>query len=99
VPPGCFQRSVLIWHEQAGVVGLDHPFGERLVARFVQSPERDHHVGERFLVERGEVSECGQPGHGGVRRPAGDVVGEQGLKVNRYGTGLGLERVRQHLFA
>src|SRR5450755_1719929 len=99
VPSRCFQHAIRAQHERPGVIGFDEPFGERLVAHFVESPERDHDVGERFFTEGGEVSECCQPGHGGVRRPADDVVGEQGLQVNRCVTGLGPERVRQHLFA
>src|SRR5271165_1537205 len=99
VPTRCFQHAILAQHERPGVISVDEPFGECLVAHFVDSPERDHDVGERCLTEGGEVSECCQPGHGGVRRPADDVIGEQGLQVNRCGTGLGLERVRQHLFA
>src|SRR5450755_4246362 len=98
VPSRCFQHAILAQHEWPCVIGFDEPFGERLVAHLVESPERDHDVGERFLTEAGEVSECCQPGHGGVRRPADDVVGEQGLQINRRGTGLGLEHVRQYLF-
>ncbi len=32
--------------------------------------------------EGGEVSECCKSGQGNVRRPAGDIVGEQGLQIN-----------------
>src|SRR5208282_3298541 len=61
VPSGCFQHAISVEHERPGVIGFDEPFGERLVAHFVESPERDHDVGERFFTEGGEVSECCQP--------------------------------------
>src|ERR1035441_5956174 len=54
-------RPILAKHACPSVIGFDEPFGVRLVAHFVESPERDHDVGERFFTEGGEVSECCQP--------------------------------------
>src|SRR5512135_2976861 len=59
----CFQHAALAEHQWPRVVGVDEPFGKRLVAHLVQAPERDHDVGERFFTEGGQVSECCQPGH------------------------------------
>src|ERR1039458_10490727 len=61
VPSRCFQHGILAKHEWPGVIGFDEPFGECLVAHFVESPERDPDVGERFFTEGGEVSERCQP--------------------------------------
>src|ERR1039458_2231610 len=55
VPSRCFQHGIRAEHEWPGVIGFDEPFGVRLVAHFVQPPERDHDVGERFFTEGGEV--------------------------------------------
>src|SRR6266516_6515300 len=72
VPSRCFQHGILAEYEWPGVVGFDEPFGECLVAHVVASTECDHDVGERCFTQGRQVSECCQPGHGGVRRPADD---------------------------
>ena len=43
------------------MIGFDEPFGEGLVAHFVESSEHDDDVGERFFTESGELGECGSP--------------------------------------
>ena len=95
--PVASSTAILAEDERPRVIGFDEPFGERLIAHFVESPEHDDDVGERFLTEGREVSECRQPRHRGVRRPANDVVGEQGIQIHRCVTDLGLERLRQHV--
>ncbi len=47
--------------ERPGVIGLDEPFGERLVVHLVESPKHDDDVRERCFTQGGQVSECCQP--------------------------------------
>src|ERR1017187_6000072 len=61
VPSRCFQHGILAEDQWPRVIGFDKPFGERLVAHFVESSEHNDHVGERDFAESGEASECCQP--------------------------------------
>ncbi len=45
-------HRILAEDERPRVIGFDDPFGERLVAHFVESPEHDDDVGERRVAER-----------------------------------------------
>ena len=99
MPSGCVQHRILVEDEWPRVIGFDEPLGERLVAHLVESPEHDDNVGERQLPQGGELGERRQPGHGRIRRPPDDIVGEQGAQINRCAADLGLERLQQHVLA
>src|SRR5450755_4252162 len=60
-PSRCCQHAILAKHERPGVIGFDEPFSERLIAHLVESPERDHDVGERCLTKGRQGSEPCQP--------------------------------------
>ena len=61
MPSRCFHHRIVAEDERPGVIGFDEPFGERLVAHLVESPQHDDDVRERLLTEGGELSECFQP--------------------------------------
>ena len=81
------------------MIGFDQPFRERLVAHFVESSQHEDDVGERDLAEGDELDERRQTRNARVRRPADDVVGEQGARIDRCHADLGLERLEQHVLA
>jgi hypothetical protein len=97
--PRCFQLRILTEDERTRVIGFDEPLGKRLVADFVESPEHDDDVGERDFTEGGKLGDRRQPGHGRVWRPPDDVLGEQGTRIDRVATDLGLDRLQQHVLA
>ncbi len=61
MPSRRIQLRTVVEDERPRVIGLDEPFGERLVTHFIEPSEHDHDVGERHITLSGKLDERRQP--------------------------------------